>query len=88
MVAVYGFAHGALFVVVSPTAAEYFGMRAHGAIFGTILFFGTLGGSVGPILTGLTFDALGSYQPAFITLALAAALGLGLARTLPKPLGE
>jgi MFS family permease len=87
VVAIYGFAHGALFVVVSPTAAEYFGMRAHGAVFGTILFFGTLGGSIGPILTGLVFDHLGSYQPAFITLGLAAALALVLARTLPQPHG-
>jgi predicted MFS family arabinose efflux permease len=37
VVAVYGAAHGAHFVVVSPTVASYFGMRAHGAIFGTVL---------------------------------------------------
>lgn len=85
VVAVYGFSHGALFVVVSPTVAEYFGMRAHGAIFGTVLFFGTLGGSVGPILTGWVFDQFGSYTPAFITLALCAAIALLLVRTLPKP---
>lgn len=85
VVAVYGFSHGALFVVVSPTVAEYFGMRAHGAIFGTVLFFGTLGGSVGPILTGWVFDSFGSYTPAFITLALSAAIALVLVRTLPKP---
>lgn len=84
VVAVYGFSHGALFVVVSPTVAEYFGMRAHGAIFGTVLFFGTLGGSVGPILTGWVFDSFGSYTPAFITLALSAAIALGLVRTLPR----
>ena len=85
VVAVYGFSHGALFVVVSPTVAEYFGMRAHGAIFGTVLFFGTLGGSVGPILTGWAFDSFGSYTPAFTALALCAAIALVLARTLPKP---
>lgn len=85
VVAVYGFSHGALFVVVSPTVAEYFGMRAHGAIFGTVLFFGTLGGSVGPILTGWVFDCFGSYTPAFITLALSTAIALVLVRTLPRP---
>ncbi len=87
VVAIYGFGHGALFVVVSPTVAEYFGMRAHGAIFGTILFFGTLGGSVGPILTGWVFDNFGSYSPAFITLTLSAAVALLLVRTLPKNRG-
>lgn len=88
VVAVYGFGHGALFVVVSPTVAEYFGMRAHGAIFGTVLFFGTLGGSVGPILTGWVFDNFGSYTPAFITLAVSAAIALVLVRTLPSSKAE
>lgn len=81
--AVYGFSHGALFVVVSPTVAYYFGMRAHGELFGTVLFFGTIGGAIGPIATGATFDSLGSYTPAFITLALFAFLALILTRTLP-----
>ncbi|TDK41094.1 MFS transporter [Antarcticimicrobium luteum] len=84
-VAVYGFAHGALFVVVSPTVAEYFGMRAHGAIFGTVLFSGTLGGSVGPILTGMVFDRSGSYVPAFVTLTLLAGVALALVLSLPRP---
>ena len=88
VVAVYGFGHGALFVVVSPTVAEYFGMRAHGAIFGTVLFFGTLGGSVGPILTGWIFDNFGSYTPAFITLALSVAIAIMLVRTLPSSEGQ
>jgi MFS family permease len=88
VVAVYGFGHGALFVVVSPTVAEYFGMRAHGAIFGTVLFFGTLGGSVGPILTGWVFDNFGSYTPAFITLTVSAAIALVLVRTLPSSKAE
>jgi MFS family permease len=88
VVAAYGFGHGALFVVVSPTVAEYFGMRAHGAIFGTVLFFGTLGGSVGPILTGWIFDNFGSYTPAFITLALSVAIAIMLVRTLPSSEGQ
>lgn len=83
IVAVYGFSHGALFVVVSPTVAEYFGMRAHGAIFGLVLFFGTLGASVGPILAGRLFDTTGSYFLAFVTLVSLAGLGLFLALTLP-----
>ena len=65
----YGFAHGGLFTVISPTVAEYFGMRAHGAIFGVIVFTGTIGGSMLPILTGLIFDKFQSYQWAFILLA-------------------
>lgn len=83
--AIYGFTHGALFVVVSPTVAQYFGMRAHGAIFGLILFCGTLGSTIGPIATGAVFDTTGSYHLAFITLGVMAAVALGLSRTLPRP---
>lgn len=81
--ALYGFTHGALFVVVSPTVAYYFGMRAHGGLFGTVLFFGTIGGAIGPIATGAVFDTFGSYTAAFLTLAALAAIGLILARSLP-----
>ena len=82
-VAVYGFGHGGFFVIVSPIVAAYFGMRAHGAIFGTVLFFGTIGASVGPILAGLVFDTTGSYQLAFLGLAIFAVVGLLLVLTLP-----
>jgi len=71
----YGCSHGGLFTVVSPTIAEYFGMRAHGAIFGTIVMFGTLGAAGGPILAGLIFDYYGSYTLAiqiFVFLLCAA----------------
>lgn len=84
-VALYGAAHGALFVVVSPTVARYFGMRAHGSIFGTVLFFGTAGGAFGPILAGWVFDTWASYTPAFLTLGIAAAIGFALTLSLPRP---
>jgi MFS family permease len=85
IVALYGVTHGGFFTLVSPVVAEYFGMRAHGSIFGTILFCGTLGGSVGPILAGRVFDLTGSYQPSFISLGLLALIGLVLAFYLPYP---
>ena len=84
IIAFYGFAHGGFFTVVSPTIAKYFGMRAHGAIFGTVLFFGTIGGSIAPILTGLVFDTVGSYQLAFLGLTMLAVTGLLLVLTLPR----
>lgn len=82
-VAVYGFAHGGFFTVVATTVAEYFGTRAHGAAFGAIVFFGTIGGATGPILAGRFFDTSGSYAPAFTALAVFAALGFALVLTLP-----
>lgn len=83
-VAVYGFGHGGLFTVVSPTVAEYFGTRAHGAIFGVVLFFGTIGAAVGPVLAGWTFDVTGSYTLAFSTLLAMTVAGLALVLSLPS----
>lgn len=82
-VAIYGFAHGGLFTIMSPTVAEYFGLRAHGAIFGIILFFGTISGAAGPILTGWVFDVTASYALAFGGLATLAGAGLFLVMALP-----
>ena len=64
--------------------AEYFGMKAHGAIFGTVLFFGTIGGSLGPIFAGMVFDSTASYAPAFTTLAIGVTVGLALVLSLPR----
>ncbi len=82
-VALYGFAHGGLFTAVSPTVAEYFGLKAHGAIFGLILLFGTIGGALGPILAGWAFDQTGSYAIAFSSLAALLSFGLVLVLRLP-----
>ena len=73
---IYGFAHGGFFTIVSPTLAEFFGMRAIGTIFGTVVFFGTLSGAAGPLVAGWIFDSQGSYDMAFLLLATLAAIGL------------
>ncbi len=74
----YGFSHGALFTVMSPTVAEWFGTRSHGLIFGIVLFCGTLGGSVGPLMAGYVFDLTGTYRSAFILMAIMASAALVL----------
>ena len=85
VVALYGFGHGGLFTVVSPTVAEFFGTRTHGAIYGGIYLFGTIGGAVGPIMAGRVFDLTGSYDYAFSALALMGAGALLLMASLPPP---
>ncbi len=64
---------------------EYFGLRSHGAIFGVVVFFGTIGGALGLIMAGSVFDIWSSYGPAFGGLAALAAIGLVLAFRLPAP---
>jgi MFS family permease len=53
----------------SPTIAEYFGLRAHGTIYGVNLFGTAIGGAIGPYITGLIYDRTGSYNPAFVGCA-------------------
>jgi MFS family permease len=83
--AIYGFAHGGFFTVVSPTLAELFGMGSHGVLFGSVLFSGTIGGSFGPLLAGRIFDVVGSYQIVFLLLTGLALTGL-LLITMLQPL--
>ncbi len=75
---VYGFAHGGFYTVLSPTVAELFGLRAHGAIFGIAYFWGTLGGAVGPVVAGRIFDVYQSYSLDFWLLTGLAVLGAAL----------
>ena len=83
-IAIYGVGHGGFFTVMSPTIAQYFGLKAHGSIFGFVLFCGMFGGALGPVLTGWIFDAYGSYTMAFMSLGTLGAIGLVLALRLPS----
>ncbi len=79
---VYGFAHGGFFTVMSPTLAEFFGTGSHGVIFGIVLFSGTIGGAIGPLLAGTLFDTTGSYETVFLILTGFCLLGLILTAAL------
>jgi len=85
--ALYGVAHGGFFTVMSPTVAEFFGTKMHGALFGTILMFGSIGGAIGPLVAGAVFDATGSYRLAFGLLLVLVLAGLGLVSRLPPMRG-
>jgi len=85
---IYGFAHGGLFTVMSPTVAELFGTGSHGLLFGIVLFSGTLGGAIGPLMAGSIFDLTGSYRLVFIILTAMALVGIILIATLRPPAGD
>ena len=84
---VYGLAHGSFFTAISPIVAETFGIRAHGALFGIIVFAGTTGGAAGPITAGYVFDQTGSYAMVFWFIVLLSILGLVLI-TMIKPVKD
>ncbi len=82
---IYGLAHGGFFTAISPIVAEFFGIKSHGALFGIVVCFGTIGGAAGPILAGYIFDVTGSYTPSLWLITFMSVIGLGLILTL-KPL--
>jgi MFS family permease len=84
---IYGTAHGGFFTAISPIVAEFFGIRAHGVLFGIIAFSGTVGGALGPILAGYIFDVAAHYSPALWLCTMAASLGLALLLLL-KPIED
>jgi MFS family permease len=51
--------------VMGPIPFEIFEGRHYGSIFGTVMLAAILGGAAGPWITGVIYDATGSYQAAF-----------------------
>ncbi|NNL76094.1 MAG: MFS transporter [Desulfobacterales bacterium] len=84
---VNGLAHGGFFTVMSPTVAELFGTDSHGLLFGIVLFFGTMGGAVGPLMAGSTFDVTGNYRMVFLVLTALAVIGFVLITLLRQTRG-
>ena len=62
---VFGFAYGGLNTIESPLAAELFGLKSHGLIYGTVSLGFTTGASLGPLVVGYMFDVTNSYETAF-----------------------
>jgi MFS family permease len=74
----FGFAYSTMGTSISPIAARLFGLRSHGLIYGVAALGGSLGGAVGPLLTGYIFDITGSYEIAFLVCAAIGLVGLML----------
>ena len=81
----FGFSHGGMAVLESPTTAEIFGMRSHGSLLGFVFFADTIGGAIGPVLAGYIFDATNSYYLAFLICAMIGMINLTLVLLL-KPI--
>lgn len=81
---IYGLAHGGFFTAISPLVAELFGIKTHGTLFGVVVFFGTVGGAIGPLTAGYVFDLSGSYRSIFWLMIALAVFGLALSLLL-KP---
>lgn len=72
---IYGFCHGGFYTLMSPAVAEFFGMRSHGLILGLVVFSGSIGGSLGPLIVGKMFDTFNNYQGSFLLILILACIG-------------
>lgn len=82
---IFGLAYGGLVVLISPLIADLFGLRAHGAIFGTANIAASGFGSLSPLLAGRIFDMTEGYYAAFWVGAGISIVGLVLALLLRPP---
>ena len=76
--AMIGLGFGAETDLMPYLIAHYFGLASFGRIFGWIYGAFALGGMLGPLLMGKTFDATGSYHLALTILIPATILSAGL----------
>ncbi|CAG1004563.1 L-lactate transporter [Burkholderiales bacterium] len=65
-----GFAAGVEYDLMAFLVARYFGMRAYGAIYGSLYGFFALGAGFGPVFFGKTFDRSGSYASILLISAV------------------
>jgi MFS family permease len=79
---VYGLGYGGFAAVCSPLVADFFGLKALGAIFGLANMASSIGGALGPLTAGRIFDISGSYHWAFILCAALAIAALIMSTSL------
>jgi MFS family permease len=81
----FGFAYGAMISLQTLLVVKMFGLISLGTITGVIVFAYTVGGSIGPAVTGYIYDITQSYRLAFIVYTALVAIGLVLSFFIRKP---
>jgi len=84
---IIGLANGGNMTSDSPMGARLFGLKSIGSIVGASSGAFSVGGALGPVITGFIFDSSGSYQLAFFIAAAFCVAGIILAATL-RPTGR
>jgi sugar phosphate permease len=79
---------GGLFTLYNMLAVNNFGLREIGRINGTVSLLESVGAGLGSWVTGLLFDAYGSYQVAFVMLAVMVAIALVLSTQIRSEVDE
>lgn len=68
-VVIYGFAHQSGSVLPPLVIAETMGLKRFGSIYGLLALATTVGGFLGPVVTGQMFDLSGSYSAAWVLIS-------------------
>lgn len=83
-----GLGWGGLFTLYNMLAVNNFGLREIGRINGAISFMESVGVGLGSWVTGMLYDAYGSYQVAFIGLAAAVLLAMVIGTQIKSEVDE
>jgi MFS family permease len=81
---IMGLGVGSWMPTMSMLASNTFGMAAYGAIFGALSFFQNLGGSIGPLIAGYSFDLSHSYRSGFMTILAMVLVAIPLVLAVPR----
>jgi MFS family permease len=65
--------------------AEYFGLRAFGAIQGLVFTVATFGALIGPVFAGWVYDQTESYRLAFVILSGGSFLAVPMVLSIRRP---
>jgi sugar phosphate permease len=82
---VFALGFGGVIPVRPAFQAEYFGMRAFGAIQGLVFTIATLGALFGPVFAGWMYDQTDSYRVAFVILSLGSFAAVPLVLSIRRP---
>ncbi|MBN2186917.1 MAG: MFS transporter [Dehalococcoidia bacterium] len=82
---IFGFGYGTYIPLFPAIAADWFGTKFHGTIFGTITLAACVGGAIGPVLAGYVFDTTRSYDTAIIMGAVTCFIAAASSFALKKP---
>lgn len=80
----FGLSYGGAMVLSAIAVVDYFGKRSSGMLLGSVTSLYTVGGALGPLVTGILFDFNGNYKAAFIICGVMSFLTLILCLRLTK----
>ena len=76
-VVIFGIGFGAITPARAALIADFYGRANYGSISSVMALFATGARALRPIAVGVAFDTIGSYLPAFWTLAGISAIAAG-----------